>query len=165
MSSNNETEELEGLEATWASYPSRNRPRRKSSGTTSPMYHMHLGCSACVRGRGRLRPGDGDKLLLCPQMCLRKRIQTRWTSSSRTQKGARMKTVEMSPEVPMTRPRGRPPVRMSVLPKDEDSKLNCFRPVLERASTTRVGCPRREEATQLKETMKFLRQAEREEKG
>ena len=33
-------------------------------------------------------------------------------------------TVETSPEVPTTRLRGRPPMRMSVLPKGEDSKLN-----------------------------------------
>ena len=71
-------------------------------------------------------------------------------------------TVELSPEVPTTRRRGRPPVRMSVLPKVDYSKLNCSA----RAGKSyyhKVGCPRREEAVQLKETMKFLRQAEREE--
>ena len=73
-------------------------------------------------------------------------------------------TVEMSPEVTMTRPRGRPPVRMSVLPKGEDSKLNCSA-CAGKSFYHKVGCPRREEAMQLKETMKFLRQAEREEKA
>ena len=73
-------------------------------------------------------------------------------------------TVEMSPEVPTTRPRGRPPVRMSVLPKGEDSKLNCSA-CAGKSFYHKVGCPRREEAMQLKETMKFLRQAEREEKA
>ena len=71
-------------------------------------------------------------------------------------------TVEMSPEVPTTRPRGRPPVRMSVLPKGEDSKLNCSA-FAGKSFYHKVGCPRREEAMQLKETMKFLRQAELEE--
>ena len=70
----------------------------------------------------------------------------------------------MSPEVPTTRPRGRPPVRMSVLPKDEDSKLNCSA-CAGKSFYHKVGCPRRGEAMQLKETMKFLRQAEREEKA
>ena len=64
-------------------------------------------------------------------------------------------TVEMSPEVPATRPRGRP---------DEDSKLNCSA-CAGKSFYHKVGCPRREEAMQLKETMKFLRQAEREEKA
>ena len=70
----------------------------------------------------------------------------------------------MSPEVPTTRPRGRPPVRMSVLPKDEDSKLNCAA-CAGKSFYHKVGCPRREEAMQLKETMKFLKQAEREERA
>ena len=73
-------------------------------------------------------------------------------------------TVEMSPEVPTTRPRGRPTVRTSVLPKDEDSKLSCSA-CAGKSFYHKVGCPRREEAMQLKETMKFLRQAEREEKA
>ena len=73
-------------------------------------------------------------------------------------------TVEMSPEVPATRPMGRPTVRMSVLPKDEDSKLNCSA-CAGKSFYLKVGCPRRGEAMQLKETMKFLRQAEREEKA
>ena len=72
-------------------------------------------------------------------------------------------TVEMNPEVPMTRPRGRPPVRMSVLPKSDDSKLNCSA-CAGKSFNHKAGCPRREEAMQLKETMKFLRQAEREER-
>ena len=74
------------------------------------------------------------------------------------------KTVEQSPEVPTTRPRGRPPVRMSVLPKSEDSKLNCSA-CAGKSYYHKVDCPRREEARQLKEAMKFLRQAEREEKA
>ena len=73
-------------------------------------------------------------------------------------------TVEMSPEVLATRPRGRPTVRMSVLPKEEDSKLNCSA-FAGKSFYHKVGCPRRGEAMQLKETMKFLRQAEREEKA
>ena len=72
-------------------------------------------------------------------------------------------TVEMSPEVPTTRQRGRRPVRMSVLPKGEDSKLHCSA-CAGKSFYHKVGCPRREEAMQLKETMKFLRQAEREER-
>ena len=63
-------------------------------------------------------------------------------------------TVELSPEVPTTRPRGRPSVRMSVLPKGDGKSYY-----------HKVGCPRREEAMQLKETMKFLRQAEAQGKG
>ena len=73
-------------------------------------------------------------------------------------------TVEPSPEVPTTRPRGRPPVTMSVLPKGEDSKLNCSA-CAGKSYYHKVGCPRREEAMQLKETMKFLRQAQREERA
>ena len=65
-------------------------------------------------------------------------------------------TVELSPELPTTRPRGRPPVRMSVLPKGEDSKLNCSA-CAGKSYYHKVGCPRREESMQLKETMKFLR--------
>ena len=55
-----------------------------------------------------------------------------------------------------------PPVRMSVLPKGEDSKLNCSAGA-GKSYYHKVGCPRCEKARQLKETMKFLRQAEREE--
>ena len=62
-------------------------------------------------------------------------------------------TVELSPEVPTTRPRGRPPVRMSVLPKGEDSMLNCSA-CAGKSYYHKVGCPRREEAMQLKETKK-----------
>ena len=69
-------------------------------------------------------------------------------------------TVELSPEVPTTRPRGRPPVRMSVLPKGEDSMLNCSA-CAGKSYYHKVGCPRREEAMQLKETMKFLRRFRR----
>ena len=71
-------------------------------------------------------------------------------------------TVELSPEVPTIRPR--PPVRMSVLPKGEDSMLNCSA-CAGKSYYHKVGCPRREEAMQLKETMKFLRQAEREDRA
>ena len=53
---------------------------------------------------------------------------------------------------------------MSVLPKGEDFMLNCSA-CAGKSYYHKVGCPRREEAMQLKETMKFLRQAEREERA
>ena len=51
-----------------------------------------------------------------------------------------------------------------MLPKGEDSKLNCSA-CAGKSYYHKVDCPRREEAMQLKETMKFLRQAEREERA
>ena len=68
------------------------------------------------------------------------------------------------PEGSNDKTEGRPPVRMSVLPKDEDSKLNCSA-CAGKSFYHKVVGPRREEAMQLKETMKFLRQAEREERA